>query len=101
MRKVSSRMVAGGLADRGAVGVMKAGWALQRRPAGGWLAYYTAFYPGAVRHLCRRIDRHLMRWAKWKYKRLKNSNARARTWLRGVRARDPELFVHWRCCAQP
>jgi group II intron reverse transcriptase/maturase len=67
----------------------------------GWLAYYTAFYPSAVRHLCRRIDRHLMRWAKWKYKRLKNSNARARTWLRGVRARDPELFVHWRYCAQP
>jgi|HubBroStandDraft_5_1064220.scaffolds.fasta_scaffold37300_3 RNA-directed DNA polymerase len=67
----------------------------------GWLAYYTAFYPSAVNQLGRRIDRHLMRWAKWKYKRLKRSNQRARTWLRAVRARDPELFVHWRHCALP
>ena len=27
----------------------------------GWLAYFTAFYPTAVRPLCQRIDRHLMR----------------------------------------
>jgi hypothetical protein len=36
-----------------------------------------------------------MRWAKWKYKRLKPSDDRARTWLRGVRDRSPDLFVHW------
>ena len=67
----------------------------------GWLAYFTAFYPTAVTPLCQRIDRHLVRWARWKYKRLERSGKRARAWLRGVRSRDPELFVHWRYCAPP
>jgi RNA-directed DNA polymerase len=35
----------------------------------GWFAYFTAFYPSAVSPLCSRIDRHLMRWARRKYKR--------------------------------
>jgi RNA-directed DNA polymerase len=64
----------------------------------GWLAYFTAFYPTAVRPLCQRIERHLVRWARWKYKRLERSDKRARAWLRGVRSRAPELFVHWQHC---
>jgi RNA-directed DNA polymerase len=67
----------------------------------GWLAYYTAFYPTAVIPLCNRIDRHLVRWARWKYKRLECSDKRARAWLREVQLRAPELFVHWRYCAPP
>jgi len=68
---------------------------------GGWLNYYTAFYPSAVRPLCHRIDFHLVRWARRKYKRLECSGPRARAWLRGVREREPELFEHWRHCALP
>jgi RNA-directed DNA polymerase len=64
----------------------------------GWLAYFTAFYPTAVIPLCQRLDRHLERWARWKYKRLARSPKRARAWLQGVRTRNPELFVHWRYC---
>jgi group II intron reverse transcriptase/maturase len=67
----------------------------------GWLAYFTVFYPSAVSPLCARIDRHLMRWARWKYKRLERSGKRARAWLTGVRSRTPGLFVHWRYCAPP
>jgi RNA-directed DNA polymerase len=67
----------------------------------GWLAYFTAFYPSAVSPLCQRVDRHLVRWARWKYKRLARSGRRAWTWLGGVRSRDPELFVHWRYCSAP
>jgi RNA-directed DNA polymerase len=67
----------------------------------GWLAYFTAFYPTAVSPLCRRIDRHLVRWARWKYKRLERSDLRARAWLWAVRSRSPELFVHWRYCGAP
>jgi len=67
----------------------------------GWLAYYAAFYPDAVTPPCHRIDLHLVRWARWKYKRLQRSGRRARTWLRGVRVREPELFVHWRYCTPP
>ncbi len=92
-----------------------AGWRLHRRTTldlndlapginlvmRGWLAYFTAFYPTAVRPLCQRIDRHLMRWARRKYKRLARSDKRARAWLRGVRERTPRLFVHWRHCSAP
>ena len=55
----------------------------------GWLGYFTAFYPTAVIPLCQRIDRHLVRWARWKYKRLARSDKRARAWLRGVRLTEP------------
>jgi RNA-directed DNA polymerase len=61
----------------------------------GWLAYFTAFYPSAVKPIGRRMDRHLMRWARRKYKRLERSDKRARAWLRGVRKRAPNLFAHW------
>jgi group II intron reverse transcriptase/maturase len=61
----------------------------------GWFNYFTVFYPSKVKPLCERIDRHLMRWAIWKYKRLKRSNKKARQWLKAVRERAPRLFAHW------
>jgi RNA-directed DNA polymerase len=67
----------------------------------GWLAYFTAFYPSAVTPLCHRIDLHLVRWARRKYKRLERSGRRARAWLCGVRLREPAMFTHWRYCSPP
>jgi RNA-directed DNA polymerase len=61
----------------------------------GWLNYFTVFYSTAVVPIGMRMDRHLMRWARRKYKRLKGSDGRARAWLRGVRRRSPDLFAHW------
>jgi group II intron reverse transcriptase/maturase len=61
----------------------------------GWLAYFTVFSPSMVIPLCKRMDRHLMRWARKKYKRLERSDKRARKWLQGVREREPRLFAHW------
>lgn len=61
----------------------------------GWFNYFTVFYPSAVIPLCERIDRHVMRWARWKYKRLKRSGKRAREWLNSVRGSAPGLFAHW------
>ena len=63
------------------------------RVVGGWLAYFTRFYPTLVIPLCKRIDRHLMRWARQKYKRLR-SDKQARAWLR--RNSDPAT-----CAAAP
>jgi RNA-directed DNA polymerase len=63
---------------------------------GGWLTYFTVFYPTTVEPIGKRMDRHLMRWAKRKYKRLERSGKRARAWLRGVRKRSPHLFAHWK-----
>ena len=65
----------------------------------GWLAYFTRFYPTAVIPLCKRINRHLIRWARRKYKRLERSSKRARTWLAAVVERAPGLFAHWKYCA--
>ncbi|TDE19325.1 group II intron reverse transcriptase/maturase [Nonomuraea mesophila] len=61
----------------------------------GWFNYFAVFYPSRVKPLCERIDRHLMRWAQRKYKRLKRSDKKARQWLKAVRERAPRLFVHW------
>ena len=61
----------------------------------GWLNYFTVFYSSAVNPIGRRMDRHLMRWARRKYKRLERSERRARAWLKGVRKRSPGLFAHW------
>jgi RNA-directed DNA polymerase len=61
----------------------------------GWLNYFTVFYPSEVIPIGHRMDRHLMRWARWKYKRLERSEKRARDWLDGVRKRAPGLFAHW------
>ena len=65
----------------------------------GWLAYFTRFYPTAVIPLCKRINRHLIRWAKRKYKRLERSSKRAWAWLAAVAERAPRLFAHWKYCA--
>jgi group II intron reverse transcriptase/maturase len=61
----------------------------------GWLNYFTEFYPSAVIPIGKRMDRHLMRWARRKYKRLQRSDKRAWAWLKGVRKRAPGLFAHW------
>jgi RNA-directed DNA polymerase len=61
----------------------------------GWLNYFTTFYPSAVIPIGKRMDRHLKRWARRKYKRLERSDKRARAWLKGVRKRSPDLFAHW------
>ena len=61
----------------------------------GWLNYFTVFYPSMVIPLCWRVDRHLMHWARRKYKRLERGDRRAREWLCGVRERAPRLFAHW------
>jgi RNA-directed DNA polymerase len=61
----------------------------------GWLNYFTALYPSAVIPIGKRMDRHLMRWARRKYKRLERSDKRTRAWLRGVRKRAPGMFAHW------
>ena len=97
------------------VGRKVASWKLHRRTnltlddlakevnpvVGGWLTYFTAFYPSAVKPLCERIDQILVRWAMKKYKRLERSRKRAREWLVGVRRRAPLLFAHWRLRFRP
>ncbi len=61
----------------------------------GWINYYGRFYKSMLYPLLRRLNRHLVRWACRKYKRLKRRERRAMHWLAEVASRAPGLFAHW------
>jgi RNA-directed DNA polymerase len=61
----------------------------------GWVRYYGFFYPSALYHALRTLDRFLVRWARRKYKRFRGHAMRAWDWLNRLRARQPTLFAHW------
>jgi RNA-directed DNA polymerase len=61
----------------------------------GWILYYGRYYRKALRSVVRQLDRELVRWARQKYKKLRNHVHRARRWLVAVSRRSPELFAHW------
>jgi RNA-directed DNA polymerase len=67
----------------------------------GWINYYGRFYRSRLVSFLRRLNRHLMRWACRKYKRLKRRERRAMAWLAEVARRSPRLFAHWRLGARP
>jgi RNA-directed DNA polymerase len=67
----------------------------------GWINYYGRFYRSELVRLLRRINEYLIRWARWKYKRLRRYPAKARRFLAAVYRREPDLFAHWRAGARP
>jgi RNA-directed DNA polymerase len=62
----------------------------------GWINYYGEFYRKQLRPTLLRIDTYLVRWARWKFKRLRGRHGGAWQWLTRVRRADPTLFSHWR-----
>ena len=67
----------------------------------GWINYYGRFYRSELVRLLKRINDYLVRWAQWKYKRLRRYPAKARRLLAAVYRREPDLFAHWRFGARP
>ena len=67
----------------------------------GWINYYGRFYRSELVRLLKRINEYLVRWARWKYKRLRRYPAKARKFLAAVYRREPGLFAHWRFGARP
>ena len=67
----------------------------------GWIGYYGAFYRSELHFLAYRIDQHLIRWVRHKFKRLRYSPVRAWAWLAAVKRREPGLFVHWQAPPPP
>ncbi|MEX3968937.1 group II intron maturase-specific domain-containing protein, partial [Paraburkholderia sp. EG286B] len=51
--------------------------------------YYGAFYRTAMHSLFSYIDLRLMRWARRKYKRLRQHKRRSAEWLRKVKSAHP------------
>ena len=67
----------------------------------GWINFYGRFYRSELNRLLRRINEYLVRWARWKYKRLRRYPAKARRFLAAVYRREPGLFAHWRFGVRP
>jgi group II intron reverse transcriptase/maturase len=61
----------------------------------GWINYYSHFYKSALYPTLQRIDVFLIRWARRKFKRLRQQPRGARTWLMRVVRSSPDLFAHW------
>ena len=47
------------------------------------------------------LNVRLMKWAKWKYKKLKGHSRRAMHWLGKIAKQKPELFAHWQLGIRP
>ena len=61
----------------------------------GWINYYSHFYKSALYESLRRIDFHLRKWARRKYKRFRHKPRAAREWFVRIIRTNPELFAHW------
>ena len=61
----------------------------------GWINYYSHFYKSALYPTLRRIDVFLIRWARRKFKRLRQQPKGARDWLARVVRSSPDLFAYW------
>ena len=61
----------------------------------GWINYYSHFYKSALYPTLQRIDAALVRWARRKFKRLRQKPKGARDWLSKVAHTHLGLFAHW------
>lgn len=61
----------------------------------GWINYYGRFCKSELVPVLKHINKALQKWVRRKYKKLNNSKARARSWLKKVAKALPQLFAHW------
>ncbi len=61
----------------------------------GWIADYSHFYKSALYDSLRRIDFHLRKWVRRKFKRFRRKPKGAREWLARLISTNPRLFAHW------
>lgn len=63
----------------------------------GWINYYAKFTKTAFYPICRQINMKLVKWARNKYKSLRNHKVRAAKLLEKIYANNRDLFAHWKC----
>jgi RNA-directed DNA polymerase len=61
----------------------------------GWMAYYGRYQRSGLFPLLARINYHVQKWLRAKYRRLKGFKAMIRAWNR-VTTQSPGLLPHWR-----
>ncbi len=62
----------------------------------GWLNYYGAYTPSALRPIWYYINATLVRWVMRKYKRFAGHKTRAGQLIGSIAIKRRRLFVHWR-----
>lgn len=68
---------------------------LMHKKVQGWINYYGKFETIQLKRFLFQLDRRLIQWLRRKYKRLMNL-PRAISWLKLLRKKQPDLFMHWR-----
>ena len=61
----------------------------------GWINYYCRFRGSEFQPVADHLDRAIIRWAMWKYKRLRGRKMRAISWLAGTKRKQASMFAHW------
>lgn len=67
----------------------------------GWINYYGRYHISELRKVFNCLNKRLVKWAKRKYKRLRNNWQRATRWTKQVYERNPKMFAHWQIGIQP
>jgi len=67
----------------------------------GWTNYYGRFYRSKWIQVLRHLDRALVAWVCWKFRRFKRRERAAAHWLGRIARRDPNLFAHWQLGVLP
>lgn len=62
----------------------------------GWINYYGRYHKTALYPIFKLLNRHLGKWATWKYKKLKGHPRRAMYWLGKIARAKPSLLAHWK-----
>ena len=61
----------------------------------GWLNYYGKFRRSAMSGICDMLQTCLVKWAKYKYGKLKGSWRKAEAFISKITEQRPNYFVHW------
>lgn len=61
----------------------------------GWVNYYGKFRPSMLHKVFKLLNNRLVKWARKRYKRYKDSIKRAYRWYNDVKKQFPKLFYHW------
>lgn len=61
----------------------------------GWIEYYGAFCESELIFLVHHLDKLIYRWVIRKYKKHGSNFKRAEKWVKRIKCKSPNLFVHW------
>lgn len=61
----------------------------------GWVNYYGKFRRSMLHKVFKLLNNRLVRWARKRYKRYKNSIKQAYRWFNRIKEQFPKLFYHW------